>query len=72
MVFSAVFGCSFLDTEYRVYERRVRIGAFINSRPLHEATEACNAAMERQFCELSEFVRFQNFRPLIKSTNWSK
>ena len=37
-----------------------------------EATEACNTAMEQQFCELSEFLSFQNFRPLIKSTACSK
>ena len=45
---------------------------FLKFSASNETIEACNAAMERQFCELSEFVRFQNFRPLIKSTDRSK
>ena len=32
----------------------------------------CNTAMELEFCEISEFVRLQNFRPLIKSTDGSR
>ena len=37
-----------------------------------ETTEMCNTAMEQQFCELSDFERFQNLRPLIKSADRSK
>ena len=57
---------------YRVYERRVRIGGFWKFSASTEAIESCNTAMERPFCELSEFFNFQNFRPLKKSTGWSK
>ena len=37
-----------------------------------ETIETCNTAMERQFCELSDFEHFQNLRPLIKSADRSK
>ena len=34
-----------------------------------EVTESCNTAIERKFCELSEYVKYQKVRPLIKSTD---
>ena len=34
-------------------------------------TETSNTAMERQFCDLSESVRFQNLRQLIKFADLS-
>ena len=35
----------------------------------NEAIKTCNAAMEREFCQLSEFVKIKKLLLLIKSTN---
>ena len=37
-----------------------------------ETTWSCNMSYERKFCGLSEYVRLQNVRPLIKSIDRSK
>ena len=37
-----------------------------------EAAESCNTSMEREFCQLSEFVRLKKLRLLIKSKDWFK
>ena len=38
----------------------------------NKAIWTCNAAMERKFCQLSEFVKVKKLRLLKKSTDWLK
>ena len=38
----------------------------------NKAVKTCNTAMERKFCQLSEFTQLKTLRWLIKSTDWFK
>ena len=38
----------------------------------NDAIWMCNMAMEREFCQLSGFVRVKKLQLLIKYTNWFK
>ena len=57
---------------YRVVHPKSDIGVLYQSSVYSETTWSCNMSYERKFCVLSEYVRLQNVRPLIKSIDRSK
>ena len=57
---------------YRVVHPKSDIGVLYQSSVYSETTWSCNMSYERKFCVLSEYVRLQHVRPLIKSVDWSK
>ena len=59
---------TFIYVQYRVVHPKSDIGVLYQSSVYSETTWSCNMSYERKFCVLSEYVRLQNVRPLIKST----
>ena len=52
---------------YRVRGDNLHTQSNVDFSSCMNATETCNTAMERQFCDLSESVQILNLRRLIKS-----
>ena len=71
-LFSTVIFHGFWVLEIQGVRAKSKHWDFLKFSASTETTETCNMVMERQFCELSDFERFQNFRPLIKSADQSK
>ena len=56
--------------EFTVCKTLIATSAFFNSKSAHDnATETCDTAMEREFCQLLEFVRFLKLQHQIMSTD---